>query len=114
MADAASPAEEVAAAIRYMQEQWPALCVFLKNPKLEISNASPATALRPFVGGRNDWVFVNTANGAQGSMILYSLIETARANGLVPLDYIANTLKRLPHAHTKQDIDALLPLGIMG
>lgn len=91
MADAASPAEGVAAAIRNMQEQWPELTVFLKNPKLDISNASAEPALRPFVGCKKDWVFVNTANGAQGSMILYSLTEKARANGLVPMDYIANT-----------------------
>lgn len=97
-------------AVGYMQNQWKTLCAYIDNPMLNISNAPAERAIRPFVIGRKNWLFADTPNGANGSMIFYSLIETAKANDLVPMEYIADTLKRIPYARTEQEIDALLPL----
>ena len=57
--------------------------------------------------GRKNWLFSNTANGAQASAVLYSLIETAKANGLIPFDYIKYLLDELPKQ--PNSIDYLLP-----
>ena len=74
---------------------------------MQIDNNRAERAIKPFVIGRKNWLFSNTANGAQASAILYSLIETAKANGLTPFDYLNHLLEELP---TKsQDIERLLP-----
>ena len=57
--------------------------------------------------GRKNWLFANTPNGAQASALLYSIIETAKANGLILYDYMVNCMKAL--AKPEPDIDSLLP-----
>ena len=57
--------------------------------------------------GHKNWRFANTNNGAHASAILYSLVETAKANGLAPFDYIQHLLEELPKQ--PEDIDLLLP-----
>jgi len=57
--------------------------------------------------GRKNWLFSNTANGAKASATLYSIIETAKANGIVPFDYLMYLLEQLSQSDYK--IDQLLP-----
>ncbi|MEZ9530849.1 transposase domain-containing protein, partial [Vibrio sp. 10N.286.51.F4] len=61
----------------------------------------------PLVIGRKNWLFSNTPNGADASAMLYSIIETAKANGLILYDYMVKCMKEL--AKAEPDIDALLP-----
>lgn len=77
---------------------------------LQIDNNRADRATKPFVIGRKNWLFSNAANGAQASAILYSLIETAKANGLIPFDYIKHLLDELP----KQSdcLDQLMPWNV--
>ena len=65
--------------------------------------------IKPFVIGRKNWMFSNTANGAKGSATLYSLVETAKANGLVPFDYINYLLNEIPSLKPDDTVDHLLP-----
>ena len=58
--------------------------------------------------GRKNWLFSNTPNGAEASSILYSIIETAKENGLHPFQYMKHLLEALPTARTG-DLEALLP-----
>ncbi|MEZ9821095.1 transposase domain-containing protein, partial [Shewanella sp. 10N.286.45.A1] len=67
-------------------------------------------AIKPFVIGRKNWLFANTANGANASAMLYSLIETAKANGLVPFDYLMCCLEQLPLK--PESVDHLLPWSV--
>jgi hypothetical protein len=60
--------------------------------------------------GRKNWLFSNTVSGAKASAMLYSLIETAKANGLTPFDYLNHLLEELPKK--SQDIEQLLPWNI--
>jgi len=55
------------------------------------------------------WLFSNTANGANASATLYSLIETAKANSLVPFDYLNYLLSEIPSLQSDDTIDHLLP-----
>lgn len=61
---------------------------FLENPKLELSNNAAERAVKPFVIGRKNWLFCNTAGGAKSSALIYSIIETAKENGLKPFEYL--------------------------
>jgi transposase len=65
--------------------------------------------IRPFVIGRKNWLFSVTPEGAAASAALYSLIETAKANGLEPYWYFRYLLENLPDAMTEDDYKALLP-----
>ena len=96
-------------AMTYLSNQWDKLTVFCTNGELNISNILAENAIRPFVIGRKAWLFSDSPKGAQASAIHYSLIETAKANGLEPYAYLTQILKVLPYADTVEKIEALLP-----
>jgi hypothetical protein len=70
-------------------------------------------AIRPFVIGRKNWLFSATPRGANASANLYSLIETAKANGLEPHAYLTRVFTELPIAITLAEIEALLPWAVL-
>jgi len=76
------PKSSLGKAITYSLNQWPKLNRYLEDGLLNIVNNRTDRAIKPFVIGRNNWLFVNTANGADASAMLYSMIETAKANAL--------------------------------
>ena len=76
--------------------------------RLEISNNLSERSIKPFVQGRNQWLFSNTPNGAESSSIFFSLIETAKANNLNPYQYVKFLLEMLPGAKTA-DLESFLP-----
>ena len=104
------PKSAVGKAIAYSLGQWDKLVRYIEDGHLQIDNNRAERAIKPFVIGRKNWLFANTANGAQASAILYSLIETAKANGLTPFDYLRQLLEVLPT--NPHDIDHLLPWNI--
>ena len=66
-------------------------------------------AIRPFVVGRKNWLFAVTPHGARASANLYSLLETAKANGLHPYAYFQHLYTELPRVTRPEQRDALLP-----
>jgi transposase len=96
-------------AIGYALGQWPTLTTFLDDGHLEIDNNTAENAIRPFVIGRKNWLFAGSPKGAEVSATLYSLIETAKANGLEPWAYLNHLFEHLPMAKTPEAIAALLP-----
>lgn len=97
-------------AISYTLDNWILLNVYLEDPRLNISNAPAERAIRPFVIGRKNWIFSDTPRGANASMVIYSLVITAKANGLDPMKYLAETLRRIPRANTAEALAKLMPL----
>ena len=68
--------------------------------------------MKPFVIGRKNWLFANTPRGAKASAIIYSVIETAKENGLNPfkyLTYLFEQLPQLPDLKNPETLDSLLP-----
>lgn len=63
---------------------------------MDISNNLAENAIRPFVVGRKNWLFCDSVKGADSSAIVYTLVETAKANGLDPYDYLLRILTWLP------------------
>jgi len=59
--------------------------------------------------GRKAWLFADTPRGATASARLYSLVETAKANGIEPWRYLETIFARLPEASSRTDFEALLP-----
>jgi transposase len=104
------PKSAVGKAIAYSLGQWEKLERYLEDGNLRIDNNRAERAIKPFVIGRKNWMFSNTANGAQASAILYSIVETAKANGLIPFDYLHRLLEEL--SGKPAHIDQLLPWNI--
>ncbi|MDH2240286.1 IS66 family transposase [Pigmentiphaga sp. GD03639] len=96
-------------ALHYLHGQWPKLIRYVDNGSWPISNNPCENAIRPFVVGRRGWLFCDTVAGAHASANLYSLVETAKANGIDPYQYLQSMLKALPYAQTADDYEKLLP-----
>jgi transposase len=99
-------------AVHYTQGQWPKLTTFLTHGEVPLDNNRCENAIRPFVVGRKGWLFSDTVKGAIASANLYSVVETAKANGVEPHAYLSLLFERLPHAKTVEDFEALLPWNV--
>lgn len=82
------PRSPLGKALIYTQKTLPSFRTFLEDGRLEIDNNGAERSIKPFVIGRKNWQFSNTKKGARSSAILYSIIETAKANGLLVEKYL--------------------------
>jgi len=99
-------------AIVYSQSQWETLTRFLEDGRIEISNNRAENAIRPFVVGRKNWLFSDTPRGADASAVVYSIVETAKANNLNVYMYLVYLFTKLPMLDCKKDptlLEDLLP-----
>ena len=106
------PSGNLRKAVTFAVNQKPYLCAFLEHGEIEISNNQVENAIRPLVVGRKNWLFSDTPEGAEASAIVYSLIETAKANGLNIERYLQHILTVLPERFArdpKAPVDDLLP-----
>jgi transposase len=100
------PKSPLGAAVKYCQNQWDKLTAFLLDGRLELDNNRSERSIKPFVIGRKNWLFSNTPKGASSSAVIYSIIETAKENGLNPFEYLKYLFDNLPNINLK-DINAL-------
>lgn len=96
-------------AIRYALNQWPKMVRYCEHGSLRISNILAENAIRPFAVGRKAWLFADTPAGARASAIYYTLIETAKANGIEPYDYLNFLIGNIATADTVEAHEALMP-----
>lgn len=98
-------------AIKYCLNQWNKLEAFMQDGRLELDNNRGERSIKPFVIGRKNWMFANTPRGARASAIIYSIIETAKENGLNPSHYLTYLFEKLPNLDIKDlnALDQLLP-----
>lgn len=102
------PKSALGKALGYLDHQWPRLTRFLNDGLIPLDNNPAENAIRPFVLERKSWLFSHTPSGAQVSAAIYSLIETAKANGLSPYEYLQHNFATLPTLND-DDLDTLLP-----
>jgi hypothetical protein len=102
------PKSALGEAIRYCRNQWDKLETFLLDGRLEVNNNRSERSIKPFVMGRKGWLFSNTPRGARASAIIYSIVETAKENGLNPFQYLCYLFEQLPNLGGN-DLDELLP-----
>ena len=108
------PKTTLGKALHYLNHQWPRLIAYLEDGRYPIDNNPVENAIRPFAIGRKNWMFSASVKGAKASANLYSLIETAKANGLEPYAYLKQVFTELPKAESFDDVDRLLPANIQG
>jgi transposase len=99
-------------AVGYALGQWERLIRFVENGILRPDNNLAENAIRPFVVGRKNWLFAATPAGAYASAALFSVVETAKANGHEPYWYLRFLLSKLAAASATEDFRALLPQNV--
>ena len=105
------PKSALGEAVAYCRNQWSKLAVFLEDGNLEIDNNRSERSIKPFVIGRKNFLFANTPSGATASAVTYSIVETAKENGLNPFRYVEYLFERLPNVdiENSEELRALLP-----
>ena len=103
-----SSKSSLAQAIRYATSRWDALSRFITDGRLEMSNNAAERAIRPLALGRKNYLFAGADAGGERAAVLYTIIETAKLNGLDPEAYLADVLARIAD-HPAKRIDQLLP-----
>lgn len=104
-----TPKSKAGEAITYSLNQWEKLTAFLDDGRLELDNNRSERSIKPFVIGRKNWLFANMPRGAKASATIYSVIETAKENGLIPFNYLKYLFEQLPQLTDPLDADALEP-----
>ena len=88
------------------------LRAFLENGSVPIDNSACERAIRPFCVGRANWHLIDSVNGARASAVVYSLVESAKANRLKPYEYLKHLLSEMPKHMDDTDfsfLEDLLP-----
>lgn len=111
----ALPKSALGQALDYTRKLLPGMKLILKDGALEIDNNAAERAIKPFVIGRKNWLFSNNAKGAKASALIYSIIETAKANNLVVekyLIYLFDALSGMNNMNSEEMKD-ILPCSTM-
>ena len=106
------PAGKLKKAVTYSLNQREYLCAFLDHGEIEISNNQVENAIRPIVVGRKNWLFCDTQAGANASATIFTVLETAKANGLNSETYLNHLLSVLPERFAgdpQAKVDDLMP-----
>ena len=99
---------EVAKAMDYMLKRWPAFTRFLEDGRICLSNNAAERALRGVALGRRAWLFAGSDRGGERAAAVYTLIATAKLNGVDPQAWLADVLARIAD-HPASRLDQLLP-----
>ncbi len=103
----------IAKAFVYLNNQFAKLKVYTTDGKLSIDNNKAENHIRPIALGRKNWLFATSVKGAEAVANWYSIIETAKLNGLEPYFYLKHLLTELPvYQRDKKDIEGLLPWNV--
>ena len=97
-------------AVIYAMNQKPYMENYLLDGRCSISNNLAENAIRPFATGRKNWLFADTPKGADASARVYSIVETAKANGLDVFKYLEELLQNMPMwDHTEEYLERMMP-----
>jgi transposase len=94
--------------LRYALSRWLALTRFTGDGRLEMTNNAAERAIRPLALGRKNWLFAGSDSGGDRAAMIYTIIETAKLNGVDPYAYLADVLGRIAE-HPILAINELLP-----
>ena len=105
------PKSKYGKALKYASNQLPNVMHYLEKAELDIDNNLAERSIKPFVIGRKNWLFSNTAHGADASSRLYSIVQTCILNNINPYEYLDYVLDKLANMTINHDtdIDSLLP-----
>ena len=103
-----TPKNPVGVAMQYAVNQKKYLLSFLEDGRIELSNNRAERSIKPLVIGRKNWLFCNTPSGAKSSALIYSIVETAKENGLIPYAYLKFVFEQI-QLHGTVQFEDLLP-----
>jgi hypothetical protein len=103
-----SPGHDLAKAIKYMLKRWHAFTLFLNDGRVCLSNNAAERGLRGIALGRKSWLFCGSDRGGARAAAMYSLIITAKMNGVDPQAWLTDVLARIAE-HPAKRLDELLP-----
>ena len=106
-----SKKSELAGAIKYALSRWAALTRYRDDGRLEIDNNAAERALRACALGRKNWLFAGSDAGGERAAAIYTLLGTAKLNGIDPEAYLRDVLERIAE-HPINRIDELLPWNV--
>jgi transposase len=104
-----SPKAAMAKALAYGRKRWPALTRFVENGSAEIDNNIAERAMRSIAIGRKNWLFAGSKAGGERAAAIYSVIETAKLNGIEPQAYIADVIEKIASDWPASRWDELMP-----
>lgn len=107
-----SPKSRLETAVKYILDRKQSFLNILKDGHLELSNNSAERGIKPFVIARKNFLFSNTENGAESSAMIFSIIQTAIANGLKAREYLEKLITEIPENPTEEELEKLLPWNI--
>ena len=104
-----SPKAAMAKALAYGRKRWLALTRFVENGSAEIDNNITERAMRSITIGRKNWLFAGSKAGGERAAAIYSVIETAKLNGIEPQAYIADVIDKIANGWPASRWDELMP-----
>ena len=110
--DQAPPTSILGKAINYPLNQWKKLVAYLEDGRIRIDNNDCERSIKPFVIGRKNWLFSNSEKGAKASSVIFSIIETCKANNVNTYNYLRYLFENIHTAKTEKQLRAMLPYNI--
>lgn len=107
-----TPGGALGKAVGYALDQWPAVSRYVDDGRLAIDNNIAEREIKAVVIGRKNWLFADGVDGAHTNAVMYSLVQTAKANGIDPFDYLKYVIETMPKLQTAADMQVLLPWNI--
>ena len=104
------PKSKTGQGLQYLVNQELYLKVFLTNGDVPIDNSASERSIRTFCIGKKNWEMIDTVHGASASAIIYSISETAKANGLKPYEYFEYLLTEIPKHQDESSTEFLADL----
>ena len=105
-----SPKSSIGKALAYSLRQWPQLSAYVQHGEWEIDNNAVENKIRPLALGRKNYLFAGSHNAAQQAAMMYSFFGTCKLNNINPLQWLTETLRKLPDCRIKQ-LNELLPVS---
>lgn len=99
-------------AITYFLNEWENVSRYVEDGRLSIDNNAAEREIKQVVIGRKNWLFADTVDGAHTNAIMYSLVATAKANGIDPYEYLVELYTKVPNLKSSDELKALMPWNI--
>jgi transposase len=104
-----APKSGLGKAIGYALDQWTVVTRYVDDGCLAIDNNIAEREIKAVVIGRKNWLFADSMEGMHANAVMYSLVQTAKANGINPFDYLKYVIETMPLLRTAREVESLLP-----